>query len=1020
MQEPFFYKYKNPLIVVIILTLMGGVFAFTKMQTSLFPEITFPKIKIIADAGQQPVNQMTVGVTRPLENAIKQVPGLIKLRSTTSRGSCEISAFMDWNVDIDLSKQQIEARINQIRNDLPAGVAISVEKMNPSILPVSGYSLNSKTRSPIELKQLALYTIKPFLSQVQGVSDIRVIGGQDKEYWVILDQEKMSRLGLTPEIVAQSLNNTNFIRSNGYLSDYRLMYLTITDAQMHNVSQLQNAVIKNDGKRVITLNDISTVSVHPAKSYIKVNANGKESVLIAVIKQPGANLIDISTNMKNKLADLKKILPDDVVIKPYYVQADFVNDVVKSVTDALWIGLVLAVIVAILFLKSWKASATILITIPVTLSLTLLTLYFTGQTFNIMTLGAIAAAIGLIIDDAIVVVEQIHRTHEEHPSERPPKLVQKAIKYLIKAMIGSSISTIVIFIPFILMTGVAGAYFKVMTNTMIITLICSFFATWILLPVIYLFLSKNKKVKSQKQITHEIKERKWVGFFIRRPIYSFIFMAILIVSSILVLPRLGTGFLPEMDEGSIVLDYSSPPGTTLQETDRVLQQVEKIIVANPHVAAYSRRTGTQMGFFITEPNTGDYLIQLTKKRDVSTDEVINELRTKIEAAQPSLRIDFGQVIGDMLGDLMNSVQPIEIKIFGSDQKTIQQYSKKVASILENIKGTADVFDGIVIAGPSISVEPDFAKLAQYNITPSNFQYQLQTSLEGNVAGNIFDPQQFTPVRLIYPNSNNLSVSAVNNSLIFLPNGQMKPIKEFAKVTLQPGAAEVDREDLQTMGIVTSRLENRDLGSTMKEIKKDISSKINLPKGYSISYGGAYASQQQSFKELLMILALSSLLVFLVILFLFRDVRVALIILLVSVLGISGSYLLLFLTNTPLNVGSYTGLIMIVGIIGENAIFTYLQYHESLEKMSKEHSIIYAISTRLRPKLMTAIGAIIALMPLALGIGTGAQLHQPLAIAVIGGFLIALPLLLVVLPTLLNLINPKLDSPKKGIEQNNVE
>jgi Cu/Ag efflux pump CusA len=394
------------------------------------------------------------------------------------------------------------------------------------------------------------------------------------------------------------------------------------------------------------------------------------------------------------------------------------------------------------------------------------------------------------------------------------------------------------------------------------------------------------------------------------------------------------------------------------------------------------------------------------------------LRTKIEASQPSLRIDFGQVISDMLGDLMSSVQPVEIKIFGPDQKTIQQYSRKVGAILENVKGTADVFDGIVIAGPSIKVVPDFVKLAQYNITPASFQYQLQTGLEGNVAGNIFDPQQFTPVRLIYPSSNNLSVNAVNNSLIFLPNGQTKPIKEFAKVILQPGAAEVNREDLQTMGIVTSRLENRDLGSTMQEIKKDIAGKINLPKGYSISYGGAYASQQQSFKELLMILALSSLLVFLVILFLFRDVRVALVILLISVLGISGSYLLLFLTNTPLNVGSYTGLIMIVGIIGENAIFTYLQFHESLRKMNKEQSIIYAISTRLRPKLMTAIGAIIALMPLALGIGTGAQLHQPLAIAVIGGFLIALPLLLIVLPSLLNLIKPKLNETEiKGIQQN---
>lgn len=1018
MQAPFFYKYKNPLIVLIILTLMGGVFAFSKMQTSLFPEITFPKIKIIVDAGQQPVSQMTVSVTRPLEEAIKQVPGLVNIRSTTSRGSCEISAFMNWNVNIDLSKQQIEARINQIKNNLPPGVGISVEKMNPSILPVSGYSLNSKKRSPIELKHMAQYTIKPFLSQVQGVSDIRVVGGKDKEYWAILNQKKMSRLGITPAIVSQSLKRTNFIRSNGYLSDYRLMYLTLTDAQVTDVKQLQDVVIKNDGKRVITLNDISTVSVHPAKSYIKVNANGKESVLIAVIKQPNANLIDVSDNIKKQLVELKKILPNDVVIKPYYVQANFVNDVVKGVTDALWIGLVLAIIVVILFLKSWKASATILITIPVTLGLTLITLYFTGQTFNIMTLGAIAASIGLIIDDAIVVVEQIYRTHEEHPNESAPNLVRKAIKYLLKAMVGSSISTIVIFIPFILMTGVAGAYFKVMTNTMIITLICSFFVTWILLPVIYLFLSKKRKPK--KQIKHEIKERKWVAFFIKRPIYSFLFITGLIVITILILPRLGTGFLPNMDEGTIVLDYSSPPGTTLIETDRMLQEVEKIIVANPHVKAYSRRTGTQMGFFITEPNRGDYEIQLKKKRNVSTDEVINELRTKIEASQPALRIDFGQVISDMLGDLMNSVQPIEIKIFGPDEKIIHHYSKKIASVLDSIKGTVDVFDGIVIAGPSIKIAPNFEQLAQYNITPKNFQYQLKTALEGNVAGNIFDPEQFTPVRLLYPNANKLSLNALKNSLIFLPNGQLKPLKEFAKVAIKPGVAQVNRENLQTVGIVTSRLKNRDLGSTMQQIKKDIARKIHFPKGYSVSYGGAYASQQQSFKELLMILAFSSLLVFVTILFLFRDVRVALIILLISVLGISGSYILLFLTHTPLNVGSYTGLIMIVGIIGENAIFTYLQFHQSLHKMGKEHSIIYAISTRLRPNLMTAIGAIIALMPLALAIGTGAQLHQPLAIAVIGGFLIALPLLLVVLPTLLNLIKPKRYDLENSNEQNNIE
>jgi CzcA family heavy metal efflux pump len=1005
MKNSFFHQYKSPLLVLALLILVGGVFSFQKMQTALFPEITFPKIKIIADAGQQPVSQMTVSVTRPLENAIKQVPNLTKIRSTTSRGSCEISAYIDWKADIDLSKQQIESKINQIRSSLPADVNIVVEKMNPSILPIIGYSVNSTEKTPIELKQLALYTIKPFLSQVQGTSDIRIIGGKSKEYWVILNQQKMAVLGLTPSKISQVLNETNFVRSNGYLADYRLLYLTLDNSQITNKQQLADLVVSNSAQRAVQLKDIATIEIHEAKEYVKVNANGKESLLIAVIKQPNSNLVDVSKDMDAKVAELINILPSDVTIKPYYEQSDFVNDAVKSVTDSLWIGLALAIFVAILFLRSWKASLTILITIPITLALTLIVLYFTGQTFNIMTLGAIAAAIGLIIDDAIVIVEQIHRTHEEHPNEPTKNLVNKAIKYLFKAMVGSSISTIVIFLPFVLMSGVAGAYFKVMTNTMIITLVCSFFSTWILLPVIYLLLTKNNKKREGKEDAHEVKERKWVGYFINRPIYSFVFIAALIASVVLILPNLKTGFLPEMDEGSIVVDYGSPPGTSLEETDRMLTEAEKLIVKVPEVAAYSRRTGTQMGFFITEPNRGDYLIKLKKDRSRTTDEVIDEIRQKIETSQPALRIDFGQVIGDMLGDLMSSVQPVEIKIFGPDQIKIQEYSKQISKIVENTKGTADVFDGIVIAGPSISILPNFNQLAKYNISVSDFQYQLQNVIDGNVNGNIYDTQQLTPIRFINSKEKK-DLSNIRNTQIFLPNGQVKPLSEFAQIRIDKGEAEVEREDLQTMGVVSSRLDNRDLGSTVDEIKQKINSTVSLEKGYSVIYGGSYAEQQQSFKELLLILCLSSLLVFTVMLFLFRDIWVALVILLVAILGIAGSYILLFFTHIPLNVGSYTGLIMMVGIIGENAIFTYLQYNEAIASMEQKDALIYAISTRLRPKLMTALGAIIALMPLALGIGTGAQLHQPLAIAVIGGFLVALPLLLIVLPTLLSFIKPK--------------
>ena len=1005
----FFISHKNPLAVLLALIVLGGIFVYGKLQTSLFPEITFPKIKIIADAGLQPVDKMMVTVTKPLEGAIKQVPDLQMIRSTTSRGSCEISAFMSWSSNIDVNQQHIESKISEIRNLLPPDVNITVAKMNPSILPVMGYTVESHNKSPIELKQLATYTIKPFLSQVEGVSEIRIIGGRTKEYWLQLNVQKMSSLSITPDIINTVLGQTNFIKSNGYLSDFRFLYLTVTDATVHSKDDLEKIVIKNDGKRIVQLKDIASIDVKAGIEFIKINANGKDGLLIAVVKQPNSNLVELSKKMEAKIEELKKILPKDVSIKPYYIQADFVNDSVKSVTDSLWIGLILAIVVVIIFLRSLKASTTILITIPVTLFLTLIVLYTAGYNFNIMTLGAIAAAIGLIIDDAIVVVEQIHRTHEEYPEEPGPALVQKAIRYLFPAMVGSSMSTIVIFIPFLLMTGVAGSYFSVMTNTMIITLICSFFVTWIGLPVIYLLLSKKYSGKQIKKKAKSIgvKKQNWVSFFIFRPFISFAIIAALIVSIILIVPKLQTGFLPEMDEGSIVLDYDSPPGTSLEETDRMLKEAEKIISAVPEVAAYSRRTGTQMGFFITEPNRGDYLIQLKKKRTRTSEQVIEDLRQKIETTQPALRIDFGQVIGDMLGDLMASVQPVEIKIFGDNQQKLQEVSKQAADIVSSVNGTADVFDGIVITGPSVSIQPDYTKLAQYGITPTSLQYQLQTALEGNIVGNLFEKEQYLNIRLVYPRNTRLSIEQINNLPIFLPNGTLKPISYLATVTINAGDAEIERENLQSMGVVTAGLESRDLGSVMKDVQKKISSQLLLPPGYHIEYGGSYAEQQNSFKELLMILIVASLLVFSVILFLFKKIKVALIILLIAVLGIAGSYLALYLTNTPLNVGSYTGLIMIVGIIGENAIFTFLQFKESLLEKSVDESIIYSISSRLRPKLMTALGAIIALMPLALGIGTGAQLHQPLAIAVIGGFVIALPLLLIVLPSMLRLLIKKI-------------
>ncbi len=992
MEKAKHHHFKYPILAVSLLILIAGFYSYSNLKTGLFPDITFPKIKVIADAGQQPVDKMMTTVTVPLENYIKRTEGLDYIRSTTARGSCEISVFLKWNTDVDKARQQIESFVNQVKNNLPSQTSISVQKMNPSILAVMGYSLEGN-RSQVELKKIAQYQIKPYLASAPGVADIAIIGGKSKEYQIIISPNKIASLGISLQTIQSAVQQSNILESNGYINDHNRLYLTLTDNAVDNIDELRNLVLSNTPNRLIKLSDVASIELNEAKEYIKIKANGNNVPLIAIFKQPDANLIDVNNAVEQRIEELKNILPNDLHLIPYYKQADFVNESIKSIRDVLWLGLLLAIIIVIVFLRSGSTSLVVLITIPITLCLTVTILNVIGYTFNIMTLGAIAAAIGLMIDDAVIIVEQIHRSHEENPDEPITSLIGKSITYLFPAMVGSSLSTIVIFIPFIMMSGIAGAYFQVLAYTMIITLSASFFVTWLILPMLFLIVPLKKK----KKVVYKNKTQ-WIIFFTRRPIISLLFISICILAIIFIPAKLKSGFLPDMDEGSMVLDFNSPAGTSIEETDHLLQQVDKIIQQQPEVENFSRRLGTQMGFFITEPNRGDYLIQLKKKRTKTTVEVSDNIRQKIESTIPQLTVDFGQIMMDMLGDLMSSVQPIEIKIFGDNQSKIESISKQIAEELTKVNGTADVFDGIVIAGPEINIQPDVTKLSQLGLTVSDFQFQLQTQIEGTVISTMLEKDRQVDIRLIYPEALGTTIHSLENTSILLANGKIKPINTIAKIQIEKGVAEINRENQKMMGVITARLNNRDLGSTLKDIEQHLKNKISLPTGYHIEYGGSYAQQKNAFKELLLILIASILMVFIIMLFLFRQIKISFIIIALAVLGVSGCLLGLLLTGTALNVGSYTGIIMVVGIIGENAIFTYWQYQEALKSMNKEDSINFSIATRLRPKLMTACGAIIALLPLALGIGAGAELHQPLAIAVIGGLIIALPLLLIVFPS----------------------
>jgi len=1018
MPEHHYYRiFHKPILFVVLMALLVGLYSYHRMQTSLFPDVVFPKITVIADNGEQPVDKMMITVTKPLEIAIKRVNGIKMVRSSTNRGSCTIEAFFTWNIDIQDTKTQLESRIAEIKNQLPSTVNIVVEAMGQNIYPVIGYTLESNSFGQVELKKNALYLVRPQFSMVPGVSNVIVRGGRTKEFVIAPHSQLMIALGITPQQITTSLGNTNFVESNGLLSDYHRLYLSLTDSRIKTLEELKKVVVRNDGHRVILLSDIAAIDIQEQQEFIRINANGHDAVIIDLVKQKGVNLIDFAENVKQKAKEIQQQLPQGVYLKPYYDQSVFVSNSIDSVLECIYIGLILSILVVILFLRSFRASISVILIIPVTLALTFSVLYLFGITLNIMSLGAIAASIGLIIDDAIVVIEQIHRIHEEQPDKDKHTVVKEAIHGIFPAMVGSSLSTIVIFFPFVLMSGVAGSFFKELSLTMEITLVCSFLSTWLGLPALHLLFGykPNRKFSflARKSISEDKSRPYWLIWFFDKPVFAIVFVLVLAISSVFLINQLKTGFLPVLDEGTIVLDYLSPPGTSLDASDAILREIDTVVMKHPDVSTYMRRTGINMASSISmasgviPPNEGDYLIQLKKGTHKKTEEVISELRQQVTSKEPALNIEFGQRIADLLGDLIGRPQPVEIKIFGDDLSQLRLLAYKTKALLSKIPGVADVQSGIIVDGPTITIIPDPSKLAQFNLFPADFQTQIKACNEGVEVGQVQEGEQMIRILMRFINVKANNLERIKKQLIFAPDGISRPLEYFANVELSAGDPDITREDLKSNVVVTARLENRDLGSAISEIKAVIGKNLPLPSGAYIVFGGTYAEQQSSFRELLMILISAILLVFAILLFLFRKLKITFLVIFISIIGIGGSIWALFLSGIQLNVASYTGIIMIVGIIAENAIFTVNQFLTTLKITGNvDLSIRYAISVRIRPNLMTAIGAILALSPLALGLGIGAQMQQPLAIAVIGGFIVAIPLLLFVFPTFLRLLYKK--------------
>ena len=1003
----YVHRHTKAILFTVVILCASGVALMLNMPVSLFPDVTFPRIVILADNGEQPAERMMVEVTRPLEEAASSVPGVRVVRSITSRGSTEISIGLDWGRDILQTLQLVQGRIANVRNTIPPTATIQAEQMQVSVFPILGYSLTSDSLSLAELRDIALYQIRPTLMRVNGVARVEVTGGDTREFHVIVSPEKLASYRLDVRDVAGAIQNTNKVASSGLIDNNFQLYLSLVSGLYTTTTDIGSTVVAVRDGVPIRVDDLAEVKSAVADKFIRTTAHGQDAVLLNIIKQPTGSTVQIGADVMAELATLK--LPAGVRFENFYDQGGFIWSSIRSTRDSIVAGILLAMIVLLLFLRSWRITIVVALVVPATIAATFVCLSAVGKTVNIMTLGGIAAAVALIIDDSIVVIENIFahftvwksRTGNANPGFAG--LAASSLHELMPAILGSTASTIVIHIPLAFLGGVTGAFFASLSVTMVFAMLISFILSVSLAPLLASFVLREKDI--EHEVSREV-HRSPLARWYERTLASllkhrlvFIPAALAIVAGTYYLyGQIGSDFMPDMDEGTFVLDYKTPPGTSLSETNRILMNVEKILMAVPEVESYSRRSGTQLGFFITEPNNGDYLVKLKGGRSRNIYDVMDEVREKIASSEPRLTTEFGQLMMDVIGDLTNNPAPVEIKLFGSDHRLLQQKAGEIASLIESVPGVVDVFNGITISGPSFIVHVDPLKASLAGLNPAEVQEELEAIIRGRADTDIQKGEKLIAIRVRYPEAYHFDMDRIEQLRLTNAGGRAIPLRSIATIERTTGQAEIDREGLRPFVAVTARISGRDLGGTISDIQKKLSRDLVLPRDVTLLYGGVYQTQQESFRGLLLVALAAVLLVFIVLLFEFGEFAVPVSILIINVLSLFGVFGALWLTGVSFNISSFVGIIMIIGIVAENAIFV-LHQAKLLQAggLDLDAALVRAGLMRSRPIVMTTLAAVLALLPLSLGIGAGAQMQQPLAIAVIGGFSLSSSLLFFGLP-----------------------
>lgn len=1010
---------RKAIIVIILILLAGGIYAGFQLPSAIYPEVNFQRIVIVIDAGDLPTANMLLGITRPIEQAVSGVLGLYRVRSRTIRGEAELSLLFFSNADMNFALQQVQSKVNEVRQLLPQQIQITIERMTPAVFPVMSMNVLGQNVSAADLNDYAVYTIKPLLSRVYGVGQVSVLGAYIREIEVVVDSQKLLANHITLEQVEQAIRKANTIEAVGRLNKDYKQFMILMSSELTNLDAVGNIVIPKEpqnpdtkiaeGQNVpLYVRDVAKVFEGTQDRLMLITGDGKPSAQINITRQIGANIVELEQGVLEKLSELKHVLPPAIHITVVYNLAEFIQESIHSVRDAIFIGGFLSVVILLFFLRNWSSTIIAASSIPITLIITLFFMKQLNQTLNLMSLGGMAVAIGLVIDDAIVVIENIHRHLQESPDiyEDRRKIIQMATNEIVGAVTGSTFTTVVVFLPLGLVEGVVGQFFAAFSITLSIAVLVSLIVAFTLIPVLAdrFLKSENSKRGTSDRFIGWLTSRyvRGLSWALDHTAPVLIFTVLFIGIGVLIYTRLGSGFLPTMDEGSFVLDYWLPAGTSLDETDRVLHNIEKILDVTPEVESFSRRTGAELGLFATAQNTGDILVRLKKKRDRRVEEIMDDVRVKVESSLPSVRIEFVQILQDILGDLEGNPEPVEIKIFGDDLEQLKERARVIADKVEKIPGVVDLFNGIQEGNPEIQIELDPTKAQRAGFDAETVVNQISSALLGEVVTQVRQFDRLIGVRVRFSDQDRYRLDLIQQFPLFNEKtGAVVPLNTIATLKEVNGQSELLRENQRQMIAVTGRITGTSLGQAISKVKQ-ILAHTPLPPGATYELGGQYQSQQQSFRQLLLVLFTGIMLVFVLLLIQFRDYLASLVILSAAPVSLVGAFIMLWLTGVEFNVSSFMGLIMLIGLIVKNGIilieYTF-QLRES-KNISLHHALIEAGKTRLRPILMTTLATLFGLLPLALGIGAGSELQKPLALAVIGGLSLSMLVTLILVPVLL--------------------